>query len=87
MTKHKKETVSSYLKKKNKKETVSSLRKIFGIPREEVSCPGCGRLYGSNNTKVDIISQECSTCVASKGRSPVKLIDAVKFVKYLLSIF
>ena len=29
--------------------------KIYGVPIEEIGCPGCGRKYGHHKTKVDLI--------------------------------
>ena len=32
------------------------------IPKDYVSCPRCGRLYGHHNTKVCKKCEECSFC-------------------------
>ena len=34
----------------------------WGLPRKDVSCPSCGELYGSHNTKVCVDCEECSRC-------------------------
>ena len=36
--------------------------KTYQVPKQEISCPGCGLKYGHHNTEVDTISQECSKC-------------------------
>lgn len=54
----------------------------YGVPKEEVSCPGCGQIYGHHNTKVDVNSQECSTC--AKDYEDKELIDAQDFITNVL---
>lgn len=56
----------------------------YRIPVEEISCPGCGRKYGHHKTKVDIISEECSSCVKEYGYKEVDLISADKFIESIL---
>ena len=57
----------------------------YGIPVEYISCPGCGQKYGHHNTKVDIVSQECSSC--AKKYKKVELIDAHEYItKYCLGL-
>lgn len=34
----------------------------WGLPRKDVSCPYCGRVYGHHNTKVCMTCEECSKC-------------------------
>jgi len=55
----------------------------YGVPVDEISCPGCGKKYGHHNTKVDTISQECSKCVHSLNKE-VKLVDATYFIEQIL---
>lgn len=57
--------------------------KKYGVPVEEISCPGCGQKYGHHNTKVDLNSQECSSCAKERGE-PVELITAKEFIEKIL---
>lgn len=59
--------------------------KKYGIPVEEISCPGCGQKYGHHKTKVDVISQECSKCAKDRG-DDVKLVSAETFIEEYLDI-
>lgn len=60
---------------------------VYLIPKEYVSCPGCGRVYGHHKTKVDVNSQECSSCVKESGRDDeVELVDAHTFITQYLQI-
>ena len=45
----------------------------YGVPEEDVSCPGCGQIYGHHNTKVCKRCEECSSCC--KRRSNPCLSD------------
>jgi hypothetical protein len=47
---------------------------------KEGKCPGCGLEYGHHNTKVDINSQECSSCVNKFKYKDVKLVSAEEFL-------
>jgi len=49
---------------------------IYMFPCKEGKCPGCGLEYGHHNTKVDINSQECSSCVNKFKYKDVKLVSA-----------
>lgn len=60
--------------------------KKYGVPKEEISCPGCGLRYGHHNTKVDINSHECSKCVKEFKRDNVKLISAKEYIENYLGI-
>lgn len=57
-----------------------NIDKKYGIPVEEISCPGCGRKYGHHKTKVDINSQECSKCATVD----VELVTAEYFIETVL---
>ncbi len=59
----------------------------YRIPVEEIGCPGCGRKYGHHGTKVDLKSQECSSC-AKKFHKPedLELVDAKTFIEEILGI-
>lgn len=59
--------------------------KKYGVPVEQISCPGCGQKYGHHNTKVDLNSQECSTCAKERGE-PVELVSAKIFIEDILDI-
>jgi hypothetical protein len=58
--------------------------KKYGIPVDEITCPGCGKKYGHHNTKVDVISQECSKCVALWKYDKVELVSATYFIEEVL---
>ncbi len=58
--------------------------KKYGVPIEEISCPGCGLKYGHHKTKVDINSQECSIC-AKKCYINIKLVTAEYFIEKILN--
>lgn len=58
--------------------------KKYGIPVDEISCPGCGRKYGHHNTKVDINSQECSVCAEEFNYKNIELVDADYFIETVL---
>jgi hypothetical protein len=60
--------------------------KKYRIPIEEISCPGCGRRYGHNRTKVDTISQECSSCVKQFGYKEFNLVDSTDYIENFLNI-
>lgn len=61
-----------------------NIDKIYGIPVDEISCPGCGRKYGHHKTKVDIKSEECSACCKECNREGVELVDAKYFIEKIL---
>jgi len=50
----------------------------YGMPREHVSCPGCGQVYGHHNTKVCKNCEECSLCCMCKTPN---LVKAEQFIK------
>ena len=58
--------------------------KKYGIPVDEISCPGCGRKYGHHKTMVDINSQECSKCTSDFNRENVELVTAEYFIETIL---
>lgn len=60
--------------------------KKYLVPIENISCPGCGRKYGHHNTKVDIISEECSSCVKERGNKIYNLTTAKDFIENHLDI-
>lgn len=63
------------------------INKKYGIPVEEISCPGCGQKYGHHNTKVDINSQECSACAKEFRRvKDLDLVSAKEFIENILEI-
>jgi hypothetical protein len=63
-----------------------NIDKVYLVPIEEISCPGCGRKYGHHKTKVDTISQECSTCVKNFGYKEFNFISATEFIEQILQI-
>lgn len=59
--------------------------KKYQVPIEEISCPGCGQRYGHHNTKVDIHSQECSSCVKEfRDKKEIKLVSPEYFIEKVL---
>ena len=56
----------------------------YKIPIEEISCPGCGLKYGHHNTKVDLISQECSKCCKEQNYEGTILVTATHFIEEML---
>lgn len=63
---------------------IYNIDKKYGVPVDEISCPGCGRKYGHHKTKVDINSQECSNCIKEFGGKNVELVDATYFIEEVL---
>jgi hypothetical protein len=62
-----------------------NIDKKYGIPVEEIACPGCGRKYGHHKTKVDTISQECSTCCKEwRPNEKVELVDATYYIEEII---
>jgi len=53
----------------------------FGLPRDYVSCPGCGRLYGHHKTKVHVETEECSSCMP--GHDKGEYLSAIDFIEHL----
>ena len=62
-----------------------NIDKKYGVPVEEISCPGCGQKYGHHNTKVDINTQECSSCAKERGEE-LNLTSAKDFIENILEI-
>ena len=60
-----------------------NIDKKYRIPVDEISCPGCGQKYGHHNTKVDLISQECSSCVKNSNK-PMELVTSKEFIENVL---
>ena len=58
----------------------------YRVPIEEISCPGCGRKYGHHKTKVDTISQECSSCVKEFKYKEYNLVESREFIEDILGI-
>lgn len=58
--------------------------KTYGVPLSEISCPGCGQKYGHHNTKVDVVTQECSSCVKERGGDQDDLVTAQDFIENTL---
>ena len=40
----------------------------WGLPRDIVSCPACGQLYGHHKTKVCKMCEECGPCCKKRGQ-------------------
>jgi hypothetical protein len=56
----------------------------WNVPDEEVSCPGCGKLYGHDQTTVCKVCEECSACHPSAVCKKPELVAAETFVEGLL---
>lgn len=39
-----------------------NIHPTWGVPKEDVSCPGCGHVYGHHRTTVCSECEECSSC-------------------------
>lgn len=50
----------------------------WGVPNEDVSCTGCGQLYGTKNRKVCRVCYECSHCCG--GHVTKELVTAHQFI-------
>lgn len=59
------------------------ISKKYRVPLEEISCPGCGQIYGHHNTKVDLNSSECSTCVRYRN-DKTDFVTAKEFIENIL---
>lgn len=57
----------------------------YGVPREEISCPDCGQIYGHHNTKVDVESELCGPCAKKDGIDPSNFVSADDFISNLLT--
>ena len=63
---------------------MNNIDKKYGVPIENISCPGCGKKYGYYNRKVDINSEECSKCAYDFKRKNIKLVEAEYFIEKIL---
>lgn len=64
-----------------------NIDKTYLVPVEEISCPGCGQKYGHHNTKVDIHSEECSSCAKEfRNEKDIELVSAKDFIENILEI-
>lgn len=52
----------------------------FGLPRKDVSCPSCGRVYGAYKRRVCTNCHECSKCCNCDHSG---FVSAIQFVNYL----
>jgi hypothetical protein len=62
---------------------MEEISKKWDLPIKDCSCPGCGREYGHHNTKVDPISEECSTCAKERGVDKSYFVTAEEFISKL----
>lgn len=65
---------------------MSKIDKKYLVPLKNISCPGCGLRYGHHKTKVDKITEECSTCCKRMKYKKTDLIDADEFITTILEI-
>lgn len=52
------------------------------LPREDISCPECGQVYGHHKTMVETSTELCSACVRKIGAGG-KFISAEEFIAKL----
>jgi len=61
----------------------------WGVPYEEVSCPGCGKEYGYLKLRVCTECQECERCCDTRHRmnpcvTAGRFVDVDRFVMEVL---
>lgn len=56
----------------------------YSVPKEEISCPGCGLKYGHHNTLVDTISQECSKCCKERKYKETNMVSGTYYIEEIL---
>ena len=56
---------------------------VWGRPIEDVSCPGCGKVYGHDGTTVCTQCEECSSCCKERRCPTPTTITADEFVESL----
>jgi hypothetical protein len=61
----------------NNKEQYDIVEK-YGLPRDIVSCPSCGDIYGTKNRKVCTSCEECSKCCECKFSTYVNFKNWIK---------
>lgn len=49
----------------------------YGLPRDYVSCPSCGKIYGHHNTKSCSVCSECSKCCDCRNPEMVKAEELI----------
>lgn len=54
----------------------------YFVPDKEISCPGCGKLYGHNGTRVDLYSEECEEC--AKNYQKTDFVSAEEFIEKVM---
>lgn len=69
---------------KNKAADLAKQLAKGGYPRDEISCPECGYLYGHHNTLVDMESEFCLPCAKKRGFDNIDPVSAQVFIAYLL---
>ena len=52
----------------------------WGLPRDMVSCPSCGYIYGAYNRKVCTNCEECSKCCNCDHSG---FVSAEQFIQHL----
>jgi hypothetical protein len=60
-----------------------NIHPVYGVPKDHISCPGCGQVYGRWKRKVCSNCQECSSCCRC-SKSEQKLITATKMIDIIL---
>ncbi len=58
----------------------------WGLPKDEVSCPSCGKIYGHHRTKVCSQCEECEPCCKARPINQCDgsgLVTADQFVEKL----
>ena len=71
---------------------IENVSKRYGIPKEEISCPDCGRVYGHHNTFVCHECERCSkcceelSCINENSNFPHNFVSAKYFIEFVLNI-
>ena len=67
-------------------KTRYNLSDKYGVPKEEISCPSCGREYGHHNTKVDPLTELCGSCAVKERIDRSCFVSAEDFIRNFLKI-
>lgn len=54
-----------------------SIEDRYGLPKEYLTCPSCGFLYGHNNSKVCLNCEECSFCCNCDNKNIKSINEAI----------
>jgi hypothetical protein len=60
---------------------MSNVAERFGVPKKEVSCMSCGKIYGHHRTEVCIHCVTCTTCCRREFIRQHRTVPSDEFVK------